>query len=267
VAPGSASTDVVYRGTDGTVEYRRVAGSTWSGPVSLGGSIQDSPSIAWAGGRLVVAVRGSDNALWLRWRTGGVWDQKWTRLGGTLVPTSSPAIAGASDGHLYLFVRGSGNHLFTRTLNPGTGWTGWAGLGGELLAPPAAFSTVTGDVHVFATGTNKKVYFRHWDYHHIWQAWTSLNGQAASGPGVTREPNGGWIHVMVAGADGAVWQNKARPPFVFGGWSSLDGAVIGAPAVASTTPADVLVVARGTDSLVHFRHWSNGAWTAWQSAP
>jgi hypothetical protein len=102
----------------------------------------------WGPGRIDVAVRGNDDAMYARSYTMFGWGP-WNRVGGTLV--APPAII-AHSGVLDVFVTGS-DHAIYRQTNFG-GWLGWRRLGGQSSFGPSVASWQDGRLDVFVRGTD-----------------------------------------------------------------------------------------------------------------
>ena len=115
------------------------------GADSIGGRIVGAPAAALARTTLVVAVRGTDGALWLRMSSQGTWGP-WRSLGGVL--SAAPAVVGDSGGRIDVVMRGSNRRLYTRTLPFGGTWSPWTDLGGGLASGPAAVSFGSGALDV-----------------------------------------------------------------------------------------------------------------------
>ncbi|MET7307744.1 glycoside hydrolase family 27 protein [Streptomyces sp. NPDC005571] len=148
------------RGTDGSMWSRGPA----SGWTSLGAP-QDRPfsgrpsAVIDDAGRLHVAVRTADDAVWWRTRdTSGTWSS-WTVLGGTT--SGSPTLV-ASGGTVHLYARAGDYTLWQRSWTAADGWAGWTpqndfvsgvfdGALGAVAGPEggvlAAFRGVDGRVH------------------------------------------------------------------------------------------------------------------------
>ncbi|MFB7574467.1 glycoside hydrolase family 27 protein [Streptomyces sp. NPDC056165] len=112
------------RGADGKLWSRGPA----SGWISLGAP-QDRPfygrpsAVVDDAGRLHVAVRTADDAVWWRSRdTSGKWSD-WTALGGTI--SGSPTLV-ASGGTVHLYARAGDYTLWTRSWTASGGWAGWS---------------------------------------------------------------------------------------------------------------------------------------------
>lgn len=110
-------------------------------------------------GRLHLAVRTADDAVWSRTRdTSGTWSD-WTALGGTT--SGSPTLV-ASGGTVRLYARAGDYTLWQRSWTAADGWAGWTkntafvsgafdGALGAVAGPDggvlAAFRGVDGRVH------------------------------------------------------------------------------------------------------------------------
>ena len=130
----------------------------WTAAESLGGALTSQPAVAsGAAGRYDVFARGTDNAVWHKWFSGGKWSG-WQSLG--QVASSSPAAAAWGAGRLDVFVRGINNQLFTRHYTTSTGWSAWGSLGGVLTSGPAVASWGPGRLDVFARGTDNAVWHK-----------------------------------------------------------------------------------------------------------
>ena len=80
----------------------------------VGGRLGAAPAAtSWGGGRLDVAVRGTDSHLWHAWSSGGAWS--WEGLGGLIV--GPPAAVTWGTNRLDVFVRGTDNHLWHLPFN------------------------------------------------------------------------------------------------------------------------------------------------------
>ena len=139
---------------------RHYATSTgWSGWTSLGGILTSGPAAAsWGPGRLDVFVRGTDNAVWHKWFSGGKWSG-WQSLGGRVI--GEPGAASTGAGKLDLFARGTSNALLARNYNvTGAGWSAWTSLGGTLTSSPSATVPAAGAMTVFVRGSDGRYYYR-----------------------------------------------------------------------------------------------------------
>ena len=208
----------------------------------------------WGAGRLDAFVRGTDGALWHRWRDQGVWH--WESLGG--LPTSDASAVSWSSGRIDVFSRGLGGTLWHRWLNNGT-WYGWESLGGQLAAEPAAISLAPGTLDVLVQGTDAALWRANYDASG-WH-WSNLGGRLASAPSVA-SASAGRIDVFVEGADAALWHDTLS-----GGtssWESVGGRLGSGPSAVSAGAGQLGVFVRGTDGAL-WRAGFNGGWQ-WQGA-
>ena len=114
---------------DHSLARRTRTGTTWSGWEPLGGLTYSAPAAAQQlpGSATVIAVRGTNNALYLSAGTGG-----WEQLGGVLV--DAPALAAVAGG-LDLMGRGTDRAIWTRRLRP-SGWSAWSRAWTPTALPP-----------------------------------------------------------------------------------------------------------------------------------
>jgi uncharacterized protein YvpB len=225
------------------------AGATilWQSPVA---NAFGPTASSWGAGRLDAFVRGTDGALWHRWRDQSAW--QWESLGGT--PTSDASAVSWSSGRIDVFTRGFGGTLWHRWLNNGT-WSGWESLGGQLASEPAAISLAAGTLDVFVQGTDLGLWRASYDaggWH-----WTGLGGRLAEGPNVPKAAAGKG-KPFVEGTDTALWHDA-----VSGGasnWESLGGRLSAGPSATSSGAGQLTVFVRGADGAL----WSDGFSSGWQ---
>src|SRR5207253_1503074 len=82
----------------------------------------------WGPGRIDVFVRGTDQAVWHKWLTGGVWS-KWESLGGVVTAGTGPSAASWGASRLEIFVQGTDKAVWEKTWNGAT-WSRWTSIGG-----------------------------------------------------------------------------------------------------------------------------------------
>jgi hypothetical protein len=178
-------------GTDHTLWWMWTDGTKTSNWQSLGGYLTSSPAATaigaqpqnngvFQGGIIDVAVRGGDNALWLReynvqrTSTDFGW-LPWISLGGQIAPGTAPAMALASyqgPNQLDVFVKGTDGALWHQRTPSGYNlWSGWQSLGGRLTSSPAA----TWEPGQYPGGTFLDVFVVGTD-HALWWKWY-FNGQ------------------------------------------------------------------------------------------
>jgi hypothetical protein len=165
--------NLFWRGPEGSLRWKRQTGANgaWGAPRRLGaptGGITSDIAVAEFDGqrsdpRLVVFMRGGDNAIWYRFQTqpnGNDWSN-WISLGG-LTP-GNIAVASNWDGRLEVFVRGTDNALYHnwQTQQDSTAsWSGWSPLGGLLSSDPAVGTNRDGRLEVFVIGADGALYHR-----------------------------------------------------------------------------------------------------------
>jgi len=163
--------NLFWVGPDNRLLWKRQTGANgaWQAPRRLGGPIiTDDPVVAEFDGqrsdaRLVVFVRGTDQALWYRYQiypNSTTWSN-WISLGGKWL--GKPAVAANWDGRLDLFVRDVNGNVYqtwqTQTDSAGS-WSGWHPFGGVLSSEPVLGTNRDGRLEVFGIGTDGALYHR-----------------------------------------------------------------------------------------------------------
>ena len=209
---------------------------------ALGGQLVGGPAASsWGSGRIDVAVRGTDNALWHKWYDGG-W-HNWESLGGVL--TNAPSAASWSPGRYDVFARGTDGALWHRWYDGR--WHDWESLGGYLLGAPAAVSLSPNRLDVFVRGLKNVMYHRWWDGSR-WHPWESLGGLLHSDPAASAA--GPWdLDVFVKGSDGRIWNKSYDDSHRWHEWSAIEPASYGyeglAAAYYTADRLDLFAVDRG----------------------
>jgi hypothetical protein len=129
---------------------------------------------------------------------------------------------------------------------------------------PATASRGGNDIWVFARDSSGAILERHWTSRG-WTDWSSLGGQATSGPAAVGYGNA--MHVFVRGPDGATYQNTFDRG-AWSGWKSLGGVSTSAPAaVVRRGPQGYIDLAiKGTDNAIYFQTFVPGVgWSGWAS--
>jgi len=265
---GGGRLDLFYRNSrDGRLAHQwYLPGplATWTAAESLGGTLTSQPAVAsWAAGRYDVFARGTDNAVWHRWFSGGKWSG-WESLGG--VASSSPAAAAWGVGRLDLFIRGTDNRLYTRHYATSTGWSGWGSLGGALTSGPAAASWGSGRLDVFARGTDNAVWHK-WFSGGKWSGWQSLGGRIIGEPAAASTGTGK-LDLFARGTNNALFtRNYSVTGVGWSTWTTLGGTLTSSP--SATVPAAGVTTAfvRGANGLYYYRQRSAAqVWSGWQAA-
>jgi len=212
---------ILVRGSDYALYDGLFDTARWStGWYYLGGYLTSDAQAAVNPGssHIMIAVRGGDNALWLRDlnTTDLSSPEGWQGQGGII--TSNPRPVFDYQGRLHTFARGADGSLFDNLATPtSSGYTtAWMPLGGYITSDPKPIQDprYPSTIHVFARGGDGSL----WDYRfntYKWEAnWTSLGGYIA--PGGSRssfyranpEPVADAyrnIHALVVGGDGVMY--------------------------------------------------------------
>ena len=233
-------------------------GPRWSGWEDLGGVITEGPGAAsWAGNRLDVFVKGSDNHMHHRWWDGVGW-RGWEDLGGVI--DGAPAAVSWGPNRIDTFVRGMDNALHHKWWD-GVAWRGWERLGGVITSGPAAASWDKNRLDVFAKGADNAMWHLWWDGTG-WRGWESLGGVLAGAPAaVSWGPNR--IDCFARGTDNHLWHRWWDG--AWRGWEDLGGILLSDPAVASWASGRLDVFVKGTDNAMWHKWWDGSAWRGWES--
>jgi hypothetical protein len=236
-AIGYGSSILVFiRGQDGAVYQSTYSNGQWSSWGSLGGYATSAPAAEVRRGPegiVDIAVKGGDNAIWMRSYIPGSGWNNWGSLGGAL--TSAPALNSQSAGIVNVWSRGTDGAVYQDAWN-GSSWSGWASLGGGIIGAPAAVSRAENVVNIYARGGANATYSRSWTASAGWYAWALLDSAplesapAAGGDG----PNHEWI---VARGGGQVVMKEWTVNGGWGGWNGLGPVVLPAPPPVTAPPA------------------------------
>ncbi len=226
---------VFVTGTNGQVYQRTYTDGAWSEWVSIGGYATSAPAATvrrGSEGFVDVAVKGGDNAIWLRTYQPNVGWHQWGSLGGNL--TSAPALNSQSAGVLNVWARGTDGAVKQNAWD-GLKWSGWFNLEGGIIGAPAAVSRTENVVNLYVRGAGNLVYQRAWTLAGGWSGWFVLDGApvtsapAAAGGGPLSE----WV--VARAGNGLVlkqWNGKE-----WGTWVDLRAVAVPAPAPAPAPPA------------------------------
>jgi Repeat of unknown function (DUF346) len=223
---------------------------------NIGGTLTSDPDVSSsAPGRIDVFARGTDNALWHKYRTGETW-VGWSSRGGQL--TSAPGAVSWGNNRIDVVARTT-NNTIQHWYWGGTAWYS-DNLGGTLTSAPDISSWASNRLDVFARGTDNALWRRQWNGS-SWTAWAKIGGTLASGPGaVSWGPNR--IDVVARAGDNSVlywWWDGA-------GWQSgnLGGSIASDPDIVSTASGYLDVFARGTDGALWRLSRTSSGWGQWQ---
>ncbi|WP_055590494.1 glycoside hydrolase family 27 protein [Peterkaempfera griseoplana] len=198
--------DVFVRGTDDTA-YRRVyEDGRWGRWQSLGGTLTDAPTAAFAGpDDWTLVARGADGKLWSRGPASG-----WSPLGAPQDrPFSGRPSAVVDDaGRLHVAVRTSDDSVWSRTRDASGAWSDWTALGGTVSGSPTLVAS-GGTVHLYTRAGDYTLWQRSWTADGGWAGWSKdtdfVSGAFNGALGGVAGPDGG-VLVAFRGVDGRVWQ-------------------------------------------------------------
>jgi len=221
VKDGNGDIHIFVRGGDLALWDRKVTSTMDGDWTSLGGYLSSSPSAViepafpnW----IAIAVKGTDNALWIRdidadsITLGG-----WSYMGGYL--KGDPFLVASNDGsnYVYTLVIGGDDGLWVNKADTGptpVSSTAWYGFGGTLTSElsGAIEPVANGILKVAVRGSDNALWMCDIDLvaspsGDIKYAWSPLGGTVTSNPYVTFDTSGN-IHTFVRGTDNQLWDNK-----------------------------------------------------------
>jgi hypothetical protein len=212
-----------------------------------------------ASGGVHAFVVGSDGALYHAPPGGSL-----TRLGGTLAQ-EPVAAARSADGRPAVFARGTDNALYW-TIQAGASWSAWIPLGTQLAGPPAALVNSDGRLEVFARGAGNVI---HHAYELMpggaWSGWVALATAAFAGDPVGIRDGLGRLTVFARGFDAAAYVTWQAPTASgWAPWTTLDGGMIGDPAVANNADNRLETFVHGTDNRLWHGYQEGGPTGVWR---
>jgi hypothetical protein len=221
---------------------------TPSGPAATGTSTTEE-----------VFVRGQDNALWSS-NLSGTTFAGWTSRGG--LTKAAPGATATSASNTDVFVQGVDGKLWTIKETSGA-FGQWTSLGGIITAGPTASNGfVANREDVFVRGGDRGIWqITSTDGGATWGKYSGVGGITVDSVGVAA--SSGELDIAVWGADGAVWWNQLKT--AWGGWATLGGRAIYAPAVDSCSAGHVDVWVVGVDGHLWHNGTTNGgsSWAGW----
>jgi N-acetyl-anhydromuramyl-L-alanine amidase AmpD len=146
--------------------------------IDAAGALSGFPSAVVSGGRIIVAVRGSDDRIHVARRSAsGTWEAGFALAG--LQVNAMPSLFVNRDGRAEVFVRGENNELWHAAERMEGGEFGqWWSLGGHLRSMPTVVADTQGRPHVFAIGDSSgHVWTRVRTSPTEWPSWSSLNAR------------------------------------------------------------------------------------------
>lgn len=228
---------------------------------NLGGTISSTPSAAFdpvLQHHITIAVRYSDNALWINSLNTLDKSSTWKRLGGYLggSVTLNPNIIQYNSRNMTTYVRGSDGALWSNLAYwnnmAGSYDYSWSNLGGQITSDPVPL------------GYHDKVFVRGAD-NSLWMLdqastnyrnWVPLGGYILGNPFPIYDYQG-FVHVYVRGGDNGLWDNviDTYSNRVSARWYSLGGNILSDPSASLVYPYTVegeqlWAVTRGGDGAL-----------------
>lgn len=225
-----------------TAGIQAVYGQKWGNPSAL----------ETADGKLWVFVRGTDNGLWYKTKTGSTWTY-WAPLGGNF--KDAPTAVTWGNNRIDVFVRGADDGLWQKTYNNGTWQSYWTNRGGELQDSPAAVSISSGRIDVFVRWSNDHLRQRTF-MNNSWLSWSGdMNAAHISEAPTVISRSSSTFDMFFKGMNHKIYYM----PYANGAWAnylSLGGFVTSAPGAVSPASDKLRVFARGVDQHLYEKTYS-----------
>lgn len=279
---------VANRGIDNSVgfgvrsDFSGAGWSKWDAWTQLGGATSAAPvTLVKSDGRVIVLVRGPDNALYTNEETfadTGLFQNGWVRMptatstGGTLPAlTARPAMVRRTDGTLAVYAMDGSGTAWVST-QAGTGWSSWISMGRPtgvtLRNSPVLALMNNGAYLLLAAATNNRLYAR-MQSAGTWGPWTDLGGAVAANDAIAAGPNSnGRVSVFVNNTSStiSVITQTAVNANTWTAWSTLSGTQTGQsrPAVAVQLDGRLAVFFHSaTGSNLYWRVQTAASATTW----
>jgi hypothetical protein len=139
--PSGEGLHVVVRGTGHDYLYGHLAGTVWSGWVSLGGNFTSDPAIVVTSWGLAICGRASDERVWVR-RIGPP-SSGWVPLPGQVGADPTMALDPADARSFWVFTRGISNETYGQR-GDDSGMGGRGPLAGAVIADTVAVTDTSG---------------------------------------------------------------------------------------------------------------------------
>jgi hypothetical protein len=206
----------------------------------------------------IAALRGTDNAVWIKTNQAGNWTV-WHSVGGEIL--GDPFVLGSPNGRWDVFALGIDHAVWTQT-NTGNGWLGWSSLGGVLVSRPVAASSMDGRIDLLAQGTDNAIWLRS-RVNGSWSTWRSLGGCLSSPPATVV-----WyqaVFVFARGCDNAVWFGVLKAG-AWSGWTSLGGVANSDVTAALAASGEIYIfMINPVRAVQTLKRTVDGAWGTWRN--
>lgn len=249
---------VVFRDTLGIPFLTTLEGDAWSEPIRVDGEVRGLDACGDGAGRIVIAARGTDDAVWVRTYEAGAPVGGWHPVGG--LTREAPAVTCGAGGRIDVFVRGTDDALWHAVSESGQ-WRGFASVGGSLSADPDAALLPDGTLVVLTL--DGRFAMRTATLSAGAWTWTMLGGEFRSSPAIASLGDG---RVLVAGRgmDDAPWFAATRPTVAPTGFRSGPGTLAGGIDATALSPGRVRLVSVGTDARVWSSVFADDALGGWR---
>jgi len=236
-------------------------------PENLEGVVQGfATAVSWGPGRLDVFARGTDNAMWHRWKDNGPW-APWESLGGVIF--QSPSCVSWGPNRIDCFVVGGGGAMFHKWWD-GRRWNGWENRGGVITDAISCTARRERAIDCFARGTDMALFKMSWTDGTGWTGWVKLgNARLDSAPAcVAKQPDA--IHCFYRGNDNNLKEKTLQmndDGTVANGdgeWTDLGGDINETPSAVYLEGGKIEVMVRGRHMRMKRRFHADGRWHGWQ---
>jgi hypothetical protein len=247
---------VFSRGTTGVTWFREGLGAFGS----FDGAIVGAPDACRVSGITMVAARGTDNMIRVRYRADGTWSS-WQQLAGGML-ASDPAAVCQPNGAARVFARGMDNALYTMSTQPNDFWRR---LDGQLQGAPDAALGAGGRIDVVARFNDGSVRRRTF-IHGEWLEWQSLGVSVTRDPAVARLSDDR-LELLVTQDDGSVQHATINDDGTVGTLNEVPGGgiFVGSVDAASDGNRQMIIAGRGTTNEMFSNTFDGTRWLGWQN--
>jgi hypothetical protein len=206
-------------------------------------------------------VRGSNNGIYHKTYSNGIWSANWDSPGGLTIDGPACSVLG---NNLFVIVRGTDNATYFNTLGLGTGiWAGWQSLHGWTASTPVLVATPSANrLDLLARGTNNGIYHMSFPGGTPTMVWDTPGGTTPTVP--ISASDGRALHLVVLGQKGGLWYNCLN--FSTGSWSTwipIVGTSPSTPSLTIDSSGTIQLTVRGLDNGIY--HNSRSPRAAWGS--
>jgi len=251
VAAGSVAS-LFTRTSLGGLARKDSRDGNWGAWTPVTGSLIGAPSATLGRYGAVVAVRGTDNRIYVGTAAGS----PWLSLGG--IATSAPSVAVGPYG-TEVFVRGTDGGIWGRTSAPTARWTA---LGGRCLSAPAAVVGPDGSAVVLVVSTNRMLY-QNRRTSGRWTGWFAVGGVVTADPALTLAPGSSSLLTVVRGSDAQAYATTGSlGSSAWSAWQRLGGVLTSGAAATSAGSGHFQIAVYGLNGRLYERR-GDPSWGSW----